>query len=164
MRLPIAPIVSVATGLPPPTFPPTMLHLFLLTEPELDAMASFYSQTTPDSFTAAYPSTMDWTRDVLDRNPCLPEECRLSDEERLKVKMRMFARFIGMKGAETSVWEQHRRDELAENKKKWSAEEEIRELPTATVYVGSTQVCSERGTISSGAVKKCKVNCEFGTN
>lgn len=120
MRLRIAPIVNVTTGLPPSVFPATMLHLFLLTEEELDRMAAFYSQTnpnpTPTSLTFAYPSTMDWNRELLQNDPSLPENCRLSDLERLKIKMRMFAKFIGMRGAETPRWEYERGVEIMANK------------------------------------------------
>ena len=120
MRLRIAPIVDVATGVPPSAFPATMLQLFLLTEKELDHMAAYYSQTnpnpTPTSLTFAYPSTMDWNREVLDNDTSLPENCRLSDLERLKIKMRMFARFIGMTGAETPRWEYERGVEILANR------------------------------------------------
>ncbi|KAH6637995.1 hypothetical protein C7974DRAFT_374602 [Boeremia exigua] len=112
MRLPIAPIVHLTTGLPGPCYPHTLLHLFTLTEPQLDALAAFYSQTSPSEYSNAYPQTMDWGRACLSRDPGLPEECRMRDLERLKVKMRMFARFVGMRGAETPGWEVERQVEL----------------------------------------------------
>lgn len=134
MRLKIAPIVNITTGLPPSPFPTTMLSLFVLTEPELDAMAAYYSQTdpspSPTSLTFAYPQTMDWNRELLRNEPgMLPEE-KLSDVERLKVKMRMFARFIGMRGAETPRWEYERGVEILarriERRVRWEEELEMR--------------------------------------
>lgn len=118
MRLTIAPIVHIETGLAPPCFPATMLHLFLLTEAQLDAMAAYYSQSrrTPTAHTFAYPQIMDWHRPFLATDASLPEKCRLSDLERLKVKTRMFARFIGMRGAETPRWEYERQVEILRNK------------------------------------------------
>lgn len=89
-----------------------MLQLFLLTEAELDYMAAYYSQTNPSpsptSLTFAYPQTMDWNRELLKNDADMPENCKLNDVERLKVKTRMFAKFIGMRGAETPRWEYER--------------------------------------------------------
>jgi len=128
MRLKIAPIVHVETGIAPSPFPRTMLQLFLLTEQQLDNMAAYYSQTipepTPTSLAFAYPETMDWNRAFLSADPTLPENCKLSDLERLKVKMRMFARFIGMRGAETPKWEYERQMEILGNKIERNVREE----------------------------------------
>ncbi|KAJ4989169.1 hypothetical protein SVAN01_05248 [Stagonosporopsis vannaccii] len=118
MRLAIHPIIHVLTGQPAPDFPATMLALFTLTEAQLDALAGFYSQSRPlspsldDGLKHAYPQTMDWSRPFLTADATLPEDCRLSEMERLKVKMRMFARFIGMRGAETPGWEYERQVEI----------------------------------------------------
>lgn len=118
MRLTIQPIIHVLTGQPAPDFPNTMLSLFTLTEGQLDALAAFYSQSQPlspsldDGLKYAYPQTMDWSRPLLSADSRLPEDCRLSEMERFKVKMRMFARFIGMKGAETPGWEYERQVEI----------------------------------------------------
>lgn len=115
MRLNIAPIVHVETGIPPAQFPSTMLELFLLTEPQLDEMARYYSQSTPSALTHCYPQTMNWDQPFPAKpqdGESVPEDCRLSDYERLKVKMRMFARFIGMKGADTPKWEYERQMEI----------------------------------------------------
>ncbi|KAF2132647.1 hypothetical protein P153DRAFT_283013 [Dothidotthia symphoricarpi CBS 119687] len=115
MRLAIAPIVHVLSGQPAPDFPPSMLHLFLLTEPQLDRLARFYSQAELSELTHQYPQTMDWDRPFLSTDPALPENCRLADLERLKIKMRMFARFIGMRGADTPTWEYERQVEILGN-------------------------------------------------
>ena len=140
MRLKIAPIVNVANGLPPSTFPSTMLHLFLLTEKDLDLMAEYYSQTnpnpTPTSLTFAYPSTMDWNRELLQVDPTLPANCQLSDEERLKIKMRMFARFIGMRGAETPRWEYERGVEILANRIEHRVRGEEQEEMRRKIFMG----------------------------
>ncbi|KAF3051947.1 hypothetical protein E8E11_007561 [Didymella keratinophila] len=117
MRLTVAPIVHVQTGVPAPDFPSTMLSLFTLTEAQLDRLAEYYSQShTPTVLTYRYPTTMDWSKPVLQNDPTLPEDCKLTDIERLKIKMRMFARFIGMRGADTPLWEHERAIELLGNK------------------------------------------------
>ncbi|KAF1912322.1 hypothetical protein BDU57DRAFT_542167 [Ampelomyces quisqualis] len=124
MRLTIAPIVHVRTGLPGLAYPSMMLQLFLLTEDQLDQLAHFYSQSTPDALTHEYPQTMNWSLPFLCKDPSLPENCRLSELERVKVKMRMFARFIGMRGAETPLWEYERQVEILRNKVIKSVEDE----------------------------------------
>ncbi|KAH7123769.1 hypothetical protein B0J11DRAFT_321091 [Dendryphion nanum] len=132
MRLEIAPIVHVETGVPPPEFPSTMLELFLLTEDQLDTMAHYYAQITPNHTTRMYPQTMDWDRPILARpreGDYTPENCKLNDYERLKIKMRMFAQFIGMRGAETPRWELERQMELLKNKVDHSIAEEERLIP-----------------------------------
>lgn len=113
MRLVIAPIVHVGTGLAPLQFPQTILSLFLLTEADLDAMAHYYDQVTPCQQTYQYPQTMDWSRPILAKPPPgETSELWLSDYERLRIKVRMFARFIGMRGAETPTWEYERQIDI----------------------------------------------------
>jgi hypothetical protein len=151
MRLTIAPIVHVCTGKPPPIFPETMLQMFLLTEAQLDIMASYYSQLNIPTSTApsttdpsasslrlAYPQTMDWSRPFLSTDPSLPENCRLTDLERLKVKMRMFARFVGMRGAETPRWEIERQVEILRNKIERSVREEVGNRGRGKLYWGGS--------------------------
>jgi hypothetical protein len=128
MRLTIAPIVHVETGLPATDFPQTMLNLFLLTEDQLDHFAHYYSQATPSALTHQYPQTMDWSKPFLCNDASLPENCKLNDLERVKIKMRMFARFIGMRGAETPSWEYERQVEILRNKIEKSVQEEERSL------------------------------------
>lgn len=124
MHLTIAPIVHVVDGQPAPDFPHTMLHLFLLTESQLDRLAEFYSQSEVSELTYQYPQTMDWNKSFLCKDLALPENCRLSDLERLKIKMRMFARFIGMRGADTPTWEYERQVEILRNKIERSVQNE----------------------------------------
>lgn len=139
MRLTIAPIVHVVTGIPPPEFPSTLLQLFLLTEEQLDTMAQYYSQTVQNEETDLYPQKMDWNRPLLARakeGEIVPENCGLSDCERLKVKMRMFARFIGMRGAETPSWELERQMEILTNKIDHSIQREEERLIAKKFYRG----------------------------
>jgi hypothetical protein len=109
MRLQIAPIVHVHNGLPHPDFPKTILQLFLLTEDQLDSLAHYYSQITPDAYTFMYPQTMSWDQEFLRRRGenerTGDEEFSLTDLDRLAIKRRKFAKFIGMRGAETPTWE-----------------------------------------------------------
>lgn len=103
-------------------------------------MADYYSQTnpnpTPTSLTFAYPTTMDWNRDLLCVDPTLPEDCRLSDVERLRVKMRMFARFIGMRGAETPRWEYQRGVEILANRIGHQIRDEEKEEARRKLFMG----------------------------
>lgn len=57
----------------------------------------------------------------------LPEDCKLDKLERLKIKMRMFARFVGMRGAETPGWEYERQIEILGNKVRWEVRREEEE-------------------------------------
>jgi hypothetical protein len=136
MRLTIAPIVHVETGLPPADFPPTMLSLFLLTESQLDTMAKYYNQSTPCELTFAYPQVMDWDHAFLSDDPTMPEECRLSALERLKIKMRMFARFIGMRGTEMPEWECERQIEILGKRIGWEVKTEEEEVWLRKYYRG----------------------------
>jgi len=136
MRLTIAPIVHVETGKAAPDFPYTMLDLFLLTEDQLDAMARFYSQTSPTWRTDQYPQTMAWDLPFLDKDPSLPDACKLSELERLKVKMRMFARFVGMRGADTPHWEYERQVEILSKKIERSVRQEEEESSLPKSYWG----------------------------
>jgi hypothetical protein len=137
--------VHLETGLPAPGFPATLLSFFLLTEPQLDSMATYYSQTpqTHDPHLSnQYPATMDWAHQFLDTSEELPEDCRLSALERLKVKMRMFARFVGMRGAQTPMWEYERQVQILGNKARWAVREEERreEEMGRKMYSGPTRL------------------------
>lgn len=52
---PLAPLVSITTGVPHPAFPPTLLHYHLLTSPQLDALATHYHQSSPKPESWRYP-------------------------------------------------------------------------------------------------------------
>jgi hypothetical protein len=79
---------------------------------------------------------MDWSKPFLEKDATLPENCRLSELERVKVKMRMFARFIGMQGAETPKWEYERQVEILSNKIARGVEEEEEERSLRKVWLG----------------------------
>lgn len=113
-----------------------MLDLFLLTEEQLDTLAHYYHQVTPTEQTYQYPQTMNWQLPFLEKDVSLPETCKLNDLERLKVKMRMFARFIGMRGAETPIWEYERQVEILRSKIERSVREE--ENAMRKLYWGPT--------------------------
>jgi hypothetical protein len=136
MHLTIAPIVHVETGLAPPDFPATMLSLFLLTESQLDAMAKYYNQSLPCELKFPYPQVMDWDHTVLTDNPDIPEDCRLSALERLKIKMRMFAQFIGMRGTEMPEWEYERQIEILGKRIGWEVKREEEEALRNKRYRG----------------------------
>ncbi|KAI9806821.1 MAG: hypothetical protein M1833_002478 [Piccolia ochrophora] len=85
MRLDLAPLVSITTNESHPAFPPTMLHYWLLTEEQLNAMAHYYHQSTPCLWTEfGYPTPMRWDRDAG-----------------VEIKRRKFGRFCGLKGCKT---------------------------------------------------------------
>ena len=69
MRLTIAPIVHVETGLPAPDYPHTMLSLFLLTEAQLDALATYYSQS---HMCALYPRALQIAASEMPVLPTVP--------------------------------------------------------------------------------------------
>ena len=87
MRLSLAPLVQLTTGEVHPDFPPTVLHFWLLTNPQLEAMAHFYHQRTPCRWTACYPCPVSWASD-------LP----------LEEKRRKMGKFIGLRGCDTPIW------------------------------------------------------------
>ncbi|KAK3934486.1 hypothetical protein QBC46DRAFT_76464 [Diplogelasinospora grovesii] len=84
MALPLAPLVQLTTGLVHPAFPATLLSFWLLTDDQLDALATFYHQRTPCRWTLHYPCPISWPRG-------------LSIEE----KRRKIGKFIGLRGCET---------------------------------------------------------------
>ena len=131
LRLQLHPLVSVVSGEPHPAFPGTMLQLMLLTERQLDSLAHFYSQSTPDAFTMAYPQPMRWDKRFLavPRSPA-PRRAnamaRLSPAQRLAVKRRLFAKFIGMRGTDTPLWEVHAYVRVLDDHIRHSVQEEER--------------------------------------
>lgn len=71
-------------------------------------MAHFYSQSTPDKFTNMYPRVMGWDTEFLSAprpSQMNDGQFRLSTEDRITIKRRKFAKFIGMRGCETPSWE-----------------------------------------------------------
>ncbi|KAI1637404.1 hypothetical protein F4809DRAFT_605151 [Biscogniauxia mediterranea] len=85
MALPLAPLVQLTTGEVHAAFPRTLLSFWLLTDPELEALAHFYHQRTPSRYTFHYPCPIaSWSSD-------LP----------LEEKRRKIGRFIGLRGCQT---------------------------------------------------------------
>ncbi|KAJ0121372.1 hypothetical protein J7T55_008536 [Diaporthe amygdali] len=81
MRLPLAPLVQLTSGQIHPSFPPTLLNFWLLTDAQLDELAHFYHQRTPCQWTRHYPCPITWQEG-------------LSIEE----KRRKIGKFIGLRG------------------------------------------------------------------
>lgn len=85
MALPLSPLVQLTTGTVHPNFPATVLHFWLLTNDQLESLASFYHQTRPSPWSSQYPCPVRWRSDVP-----------------LEEKRRRMGRFIGLRGCEPS--------------------------------------------------------------
>ncbi|TQV95698.1 beta-xylosidase [Cordyceps javanica] len=91
MALPLSPLVQLTTGAVHPDFPANVLQFWLLTDAQLEALASFYHQAVPPGarpspWAAQYPCPVRWRSDA-------PLEC----------KRRRMGRFIGLRGCDTPV-------------------------------------------------------------
>ncbi|KAI7787015.1 hypothetical protein LA080_001107 [Diaporthe eres] len=86
MSLPLAPLVQLTSGQVHPSFPPTLLNFWLLTDAQLDEIAHFYHQRTPCQWTRHYPCPITW------------EEGLGIEEKRRKI-----GKFIGLRGCETPL-------------------------------------------------------------
>jgi len=86
MRLCLSPLVQVNTGWVHPAFPQSVLHFWLLTDSQLEGLASFYHQRTPSTLSRQYPCPIKWRSD-------LP----------LEEKRRKIGRFIGLRGCESPI-------------------------------------------------------------
>ncbi|KAF2432879.1 hypothetical protein EJ08DRAFT_568177, partial [Tothia fuscella] len=119
---PLAPLYALPNGSPHPSFPTTLLAYHLLTESQIDAMASWYHQTSPTHrYNSQYPSNMRWDKAFLakpDPSTMSEEEMGslLSDKERVDVKRRMVGKFIGLRGCETPIEEVGRRIKFLEDR------------------------------------------------
>ncbi|KAK1830073.1 hypothetical protein QBC39DRAFT_383669 [Podospora conica] len=87
LRLPLAPLVQLTSGQIHPRFPSTLLHFWLLTDGELESLASFYHQRSPSPWTDRYPCPVPWPRSGLG----------------IEDKRRKMGRFIGLRGCESPV-------------------------------------------------------------
>ncbi|CAK7199607.1 hypothetical protein SEUCBS139899_002290 [Sporothrix eucalyptigena] len=88
------PLVNAGTGAIHPAFPMTIVQFWLLTDDQLNALASFYHQRTPHALKECYPCPVYWPRHGLS----------------LEDKRRKFGRFIGLRGCETPClpsWNKH---------------------------------------------------------
>ncbi|KAH6980539.1 hypothetical protein EDB80DRAFT_589182 [Ilyonectria destructans] len=65
MASPLAPLVEVEHGTVHPAFPTTLLQFWLLTNDQLESLAQFYHQRTPNVFTNLYPYPIrNWDPDM----------------------------------------------------------------------------------------------------
>ena len=85
MALPLAPLVQLTSGQTHPAFPPTLLNFWLLTEDQLEELASFYHQRSPCQFTRHYPCPITWAEGLT-----------------LEEKRRKIGKFIGLRGVSYS--------------------------------------------------------------
>ncbi|KAI0164783.1 hypothetical protein GGR57DRAFT_450558 [Xylariaceae sp. FL1272] len=110
MALPLAPLVQLTTGEVHPAFPNTLLNFWLLTDSQLEDLASHYDQRTPNRYTQHYPCPINWSSDMS-----------------LEEKRRKIGRFIGLRGCESpirvrteaEILEDARRARVAEEDDMW---------------------------------------------
>ncbi|KAK3396481.1 hypothetical protein B0T20DRAFT_272673 [Sordaria brevicollis] len=86
LALPLAPLVQLTSGTVHPEFPSTLLNFWLLTDDQLDRLASFYHQRTPCQWTSHYPCPVSWPSGMG-----------------IEEKRRRIGRFIGLRGCESPV-------------------------------------------------------------
>lgn len=86
LSLHLAPFVQLTSGQVHPCFPSTLLHFWLLTSDQLDALAAFYHQAVPCEWTRHYPCPITWRADLS-----------------LEEKRRKIGKFIGLRGCDTPV-------------------------------------------------------------
>ncbi|KAK8089049.1 hypothetical protein PG997_004010 [Apiospora hydei] len=109
MALPLAPLVQLTTGDVHPRFPATLLNFWLLTDHELESLASFYHQRTPCVWTRHYPCPVAWS-------PSMP----------LEEKRRKIGKFIGLRGCETPVSSKSEEQLMEEARQaRWRDEDEM---------------------------------------
>ncbi|KAK5134639.1 hypothetical protein LTR08_006295 [Meristemomyces frigidus] len=65
LQLKLAPLVPLPSGPPHPSFPKTLMAFHLLTEDELDSIATYYHQSTPGPWSNHYPASMNWDKEFL---------------------------------------------------------------------------------------------------
>ena len=76
--------MQVDTGVVHPAFPGTLLAFWLLSDDQLESLASFYHQRTPHPLYCEYPRPVAWQSDVP-----------------LELKRKRLGRFIGLNGCES---------------------------------------------------------------
>ncbi|KAI9891009.1 MAG: hypothetical protein M1814_003360 [Vezdaea aestivalis] len=113
LRLRLSPLVNLRSGKAHPDFPATLLAFWLLTENQLDSLAHFYDQRTPNRYSKEYPCPIQWveeTEECKDDKPAglidFDGEGRLvlgPPSEILEVKRRRWGRFMGLRGCESPV-------------------------------------------------------------
>ncbi|KAL8714911.1 MAG: hypothetical protein Q9220_001424 [cf. Caloplaca sp. 1 TL-2023] len=111
LSTPLAPLLSITSGISHPSFPLTILHYHLLTESQLNELAHHYHQRTPSEYSLGYPMPVvgRWwvhTTEVGDVRGAEIEE-----------KRRRFGRFVGLRGCE-SPYESDLGDEAREREQR----------------------------------------------
>ncbi|KAI9878003.1 MAG: hypothetical protein M1830_002200 [Pleopsidium flavum] len=87
------PLLSLTTSAPHPAFPRTLLHYHLLSSSDLDSLAAYYHQLSPNPYMYLYPYTengrsLGWSG---------------GEGMGIEEKRRKFGRFVGLTGCETPV-------------------------------------------------------------
>ncbi|EEU48428.1 uncharacterized protein NECHADRAFT_74556 [Fusarium vanettenii 77-13-4] len=108
MELPLAPLVQLTTGAIHPAFPTTVLKFWLLTDDQLESLAHFYHQRTPNPWTNQYPCPITW-----------------SSELPLEEKRRKMGKFIGLRGCDSPILLKSEEEILAEARRARLTEEEM---------------------------------------
>ena len=88
LQLHLAPLVPLPSGPPHPAFPKTLMAFHLLTEDELDSIATYYHQSTPGPWSNHYPANMNWDKDFLARPAISPSKIAKSHSRRLSQQER----------------------------------------------------------------------------
>lgn len=106
MKLQLSPLVRIDNGAIHPWFPLSVLHYWLLTDEQCEALAHFYHQRSPGPWSAHYPCPVEW-----------------SSKASLEQKRRRIGRFIGLQGCDSPI-KLLTEEEIAERARKASWEEE----------------------------------------
>ncbi|KAL9587089.1 MAG: hypothetical protein Q9212_000456 [Teloschistes hypoglaucus] len=96
LSYPLAPLLSITSGISHPSFPTTILAYHLLTEQQLDELAHWYHQRTPSEWSFCYPLPVvdRWSIGTRDNGNGRPG---------IEDKRRRFGRFVGLGGCESPV-------------------------------------------------------------
>ncbi|KAH6997630.1 hypothetical protein BGZ61DRAFT_337376 [Ilyonectria robusta] len=109
MALPLAPLIELDKGGVHPAFPRTVLNFWLLTDEQLESLAQFYHQKTPNEFSRLYPCPITWSPDMT-----------------LEEKRRRMGKFIGLRGCESPIMLKTEEEIMAEVRlARQAAEEEM---------------------------------------
>ena len=133
---PLAPLLSIETGVAHPRFPRTLLQYYLLTSAELEDLAHFYHQRTASTFSMQYPMPVvsRWhapadtelvDAEILELSEILGmplDDEHMRSLRQLKSKRHRFGRFLGLQGLESGNGEGTMREEM----ERWVASEMAR--------------------------------------
>ncbi|KAL8666648.1 MAG: hypothetical protein Q9202_001186 [Teloschistes flavicans] len=98
LSYPLAPLLSITSGISHPSFPTTILAYHLLTEQQLDELAHWYHQRTPGEWSLCYPLPVVgrwWVGTSGNGNG--------NGRPGIEDKRRRFGRFVGLGGCESPV-------------------------------------------------------------